>query len=79
MKTGLNDERIIFGINEVKLQPPLTESSKIMCYGGNFGDHVAGNHSSPEKNVTTEEARKGILETPIWGFYKLSEQLHRSR
>jgi len=72
MITGVNGERIVFKIGEVKLQPPLTESSKIMCYGGNFADHMAGYLSTMEKEIASEDARKKILESPMWGFYKLS-------
>ena len=70
--TGLNGEKIVFRLSEVKLQPPLTESSKIMCYGGNFADHMSGYLSTAEKRASNEEARKKILDTPIWGFYKLA-------
>jgi 2-keto-4-pentenoate hydratase/2-oxohepta-3-ene-1,7-dioic acid hydratase in catechol pathway len=69
---------VVLDVKQLKLKKPLPNSYsvKVMCPGGNFGDHHAAVQSVNEgRKVTLEEGTAHILENPPWGFYKLGGNL----
>jgi 2-keto-4-pentenoate hydratase/2-oxohepta-3-ene-1,7-dioic acid hydratase in catechol pathway len=78
---GPRGEEIVFGMGDVKLGAPVSDSSKfkIMAIGANFADHLVGVYSSmptavgeeKREGYTLENAAAHALGNPQWGFYKL--------
>jgi 2-keto-4-pentenoate hydratase/2-oxohepta-3-ene-1,7-dioic acid hydratase in catechol pathway len=81
---GPRGEQIVFPLSGLKLEAPVTDSSKfkIMCIAANFADHFVGLSSNmpvtmgeERKVLTLEGARARALSTPQWGFYKMGSNV----
>lgn len=70
---GINGEKVIYKMGEVKLRPPVTQDYrfKAMCIGANFADHLLGIRNEG----TIENAIKHAHEENMWGFYKLGSYI----
>jgi 2-keto-4-pentenoate hydratase/2-oxohepta-3-ene-1,7-dioic acid hydratase in catechol pathway len=66
-RRGLRGERLIYGLDEVRLLPPLpSPSNKLVCAAVNFASHTAR-----VRRVSVEEARRWILDQLPGAFLKL--------
>ena len=75
---GINGEKVIIDVGEIKLQRPLVNSPdvKVMCAGANFADHHAGMmRRKLKREVSIEESLKLIREGTIRGFYKQASNI----
>jgi 2-keto-4-pentenoate hydratase/2-oxohepta-3-ene-1,7-dioic acid hydratase in catechol pathway len=71
-----SDNRIVIGVNDVKLHAPWPER-RIACVGGNYAAHLLGMWANRlgKTDITVDEVAREAKKAGQWGFWKVPAEV----